>query len=66
MFYLLDCIIKIINEQIETDYYDLEDDEPQRTLNMITANLAIMSSLQMVGQFVESVESMDTFILKII
>jgi len=38
MFYLLDCIIKIINDSVETNYYDPENDEPRRTLNMITIN----------------------------
>ncbi|XP_050528133.1 tigger transposable element-derived protein 6-like [Daktulosphaira vitifoliae] len=40
-----------------------EDDEPETTLNMITANQA-MSSLQTVRQFVESVEGVDTSIFE--
>ena len=40
-----------------------ENDEPETTLNMITANQA-MSSLQTVRQFVESVEGVDTSIFE--
>jgi len=44
---------------------DSENDEPERTLDMITANLAI-SSLHTVRQFIESVAGVDTSIFEAI
>lgn len=44
---------------------DSENDESERTLNIITANQA-MSSLQTVRQFVKSVEGVDTSIFEAI
>jgi len=51
--------INISNSDSENN----ENDEPETTLNMITANQA-MSSLQTVRQFVESVEGVDTSIFE--
>jgi len=59
MFYLLDCIIKIINDLVETNYYYPKNDEPRRTLNMNTIYGEVM---QIVRQFVEFVGNMDTSI----
>jgi len=44
---------------------DSENDEPERTLDMITANQAI-SSLHIVRQFIESVADVDTSIFEAI
>jgi len=54
---------EIMGINISNSDSENENDEPETTLNMITANQA-MSSLKTVRQFVESVEGVDTSIFE--